>query len=113
MAAFWSTPAAQNFALQFSQACHQFFIFEQIVFELIYATISAIVVYFEGVGPDTGIGSSNVMILPPDVDMSGVFKPIEQVFVANLPEGVYSYIDYSGLLFFLFDIFHFSRFLFI
>jgi hypothetical protein len=105
-----SAPASKSLSFQLIYPPHQFLILQKVLLKFLNASVSAVIVHFEGIGPDASGCTWNIVVLPTNVDVIGILKPIQQVFIADLPKRVNFHIGYTCLLWLL-DVFHFCRFL--
>ena len=102
MATFRGAPASQHFSFQLPQVLHQLWTAEQVLLELLDASFPSVLVDLEGIGPLTSNCALHIVILPSDVDMIGVFQPLQQVFVAHLAQELHLNVYHSRLAALLF-----------
>lgn len=97
MATLRRAPASKHFSFQRLQFLHQLRAAEQVFLELLDASVPAVLVDFEGIGPLAGNCTRHIVILPTDVDMVRVFQPLQQIFVARLAQELDLHVYHSCL----------------
>lgn len=112
MAILRRTPTSQHLSFQRFQLLHQFRAAEQVLLELLDASIPAVLVDLEGISPLASNCTLHIVIMPSDVDMIGIFQPLQQVFIPHLAQELHLHVYHSRLaLLLLLHVFNLLRFL--
>jgi hypothetical protein len=77
VAVFRRAPTSEDLSLQLRHPSHQFFVLQEMFLELLNAAISTVFIDLKGVRPYAARGAGDVMVLPSDVDVIRVFKPLQ------------------------------------